>query len=202
MFPLAVGLGALAPTIVKTLLRPEWAGVAPMLTILSALSVARPFGFTVSSYLQASNRPRAAMWLFLSKVVLLVACIVGFGQLGPLWACAGVGVAFALQSLMALGFVAKVDGIALGALVWRTVPPLVACVPMAAAVTATRLAIARAGWTRAACRWRARSRWARPSTSSRRSSSRPARRAILLSVVRDASHRRRASGAPASAPSP
>ena len=62
-FPLAVGLGAIAPTTVETLLRPEWHDVAPMLAVLSVLSVVRPVGWTISSFLAgagpAAHRRRA-----------------------------------------------------------------------------------------------------------------------------------------------
>ncbi len=145
VFPLAVGLGAIADSLVRTLLPEKWLGVAPMLVILSALSVARPFGFVVASYLQASNRPNAAMWLFLAKIVLLVAGIVSLGQLGPLWACGGVGVAFGLQSVMAAWFVARADGVRLGAILAGAATPLLACVPMVAAVLGVRSALAQAG---------------------------------------------------------
>ena len=145
IFPLAIGLGALAPTVVHTLLSPAWAGVAPMLMILSALSVTRPFGFTIASYLQASNLPRPAMWLNLSKVVMLLTSIVLLGQLGPLWACVGVGVAFGGQSLASMMVVAKKDGLRIGAFLRRCVPPLLACVPMVLAVYGTRIALVRLG---------------------------------------------------------
>jgi lipopolysaccharide exporter len=145
IFPLAIGLGAVAPTVVKTLLSPEWAGVAPMLMILSALSVTRPFGFTIASYLQASNLPRAAMWLNLSKVVLLLASLTLLGQLGPLWACAGVGVAFGAQSLAAMAVVAKKDGLRIGAFLTQCFPPFLACAPMVLAVFGVRHGLASLG---------------------------------------------------------
>jgi lipopolysaccharide exporter len=141
IFPLAVGLGALAPTVVHTLLTKQWESVAPMLMILSALSVTRPFGFTIASYLQASNMPRPAMWLNISKVVMLLAGIVLLGQLGPLWACVGVGLAFGAQSLASMAVVAAKDGLRIGAFLKPCVGPLVACVPMVAAVFGVRHAV-------------------------------------------------------------
>jgi PST family polysaccharide transporter len=145
IFPLAVGLGAVAPSLVKTLLRPEWAGVAPMLMVLSALSVTRPFGFTIASYLQASNLPRAAMWLNLSKVAILLGSVVLLGQLGPLWACVGVGVAFGIQAHASMAVVAQKDAIRIGAFLRPCVGPLLACVPMALAVTGVRIGLAELG---------------------------------------------------------
>ena len=145
IFPLAVGLGALAPSVVRTLLNPAWAGVAPMLMILSALSVTRPIGFTIASYLQASNLPRAAMWLNLSKVALLLTSLTLLGQLGPLWACAGVGVGFGAQALASMMVVAKQDGVRVGAFLSKCFPPLLACVPMVLAVYAARYGLAYLG---------------------------------------------------------
>src|SRR6185503_11117155 len=58
VFPLAVGLGAVAPTLVATIFDARWRPLAPMLVLLSALSVARPLGWAVASYLQAQQLPR------------------------------------------------------------------------------------------------------------------------------------------------
>ncbi len=145
IFPLAVGLGALAPTVVHTLLSKQWESVAPMLMILSALSVTRPFGFTIASYLQASNMPRAAMWLNLSKVAMLLTSLALLGQLGPLWACVGVGVAFGAQSLASMAVVAARDGLRIGAFLKPCAGPLLACVPMVAAVFGVRHAVTALG---------------------------------------------------------
>ena len=68
VFPLAVGLGVVAPTLVAAILPAKWQPMAPYLTVLSALSVARPIGWTVASYLQARDRPVALMWLELFKL--------------------------------------------------------------------------------------------------------------------------------------
>jgi len=149
VFPLAVGLGVLAPTAVSVLLPRTWANVAPMLTVLSALSVTRPVGWTVSSYLQACDRPRVGMGLEIFKVILLVPAIYGLGHLGgahaPLWACAGVGVAFGGHALASLAVVAKLDGLPMRGLVARMLPALAACVPLVLAVLAARHALAALG---------------------------------------------------------
>jgi PST family polysaccharide transporter len=146
IFPLAIGLGAIADSLVAPpLFGKGWAGAAPMLAILSALSVVRPFGFTIASYLQASNLPRAQMWLNLSKLVLLAACIVALGQLGPLWACGGVGVAFGFQSFASMVVVGRLDGIPVGAFMRRCLPPLLACAPLVGGVLGARWLLARVG---------------------------------------------------------
>jgi PST family polysaccharide transporter len=146
VFPLAVGLGAIAPTVVHALLREEWYGVAPMLVILSALSVVRPIGWTIGAFLQASNRPRAAMWLGLSKIAFLLSSLFLLGQLtkDPLWACAAVGLAFGLHSLASMWAVRK-DGVSMLALLGRCAGPLGATVPMAMAILGVRELLTRAG---------------------------------------------------------
>lgn len=149
VFPLAVGLGAIAPTAVHTLLPKNWSNVAPMLTILSALSIMRPVGWTVSSYLQACDKPRATMWLELLKVVFLLSCLYGLGHVGgahaPLLACVGVGVAFGAHALASLAAVARLDGVKMGAFFARCVPPLITCVPMVLAVLGARWLMAAVG---------------------------------------------------------
>jgi PST family polysaccharide transporter len=139
-FPLAVGLGALAPTLVGILLRPEWRDVGPMLAMLSALGILRPIGWTVSAYLVAKNRPRADAALELLKLSAVVAFLLTLGRLGPFWACAAVGLAFATHSLASVIVVQMTDGVAVVRVVSRCVGPLVACVPMAGAVIGVRYA--------------------------------------------------------------
>src|SRR6185436_9384045 len=72
VFPLAIGLGAVAPTLVRAVFDARWRPLAPMLVLLSALSVTRPIGWMVASYLQALHRPRLITWLEAFKVVILV----------------------------------------------------------------------------------------------------------------------------------
>lgn len=144
-FPLAVGLGAVAPTLVDALLPPAWHDVGPMLAMLSVLSVVRPIGWTISAYLLARDRPRLDAALEVLRLVALVALLFTMGRLGPLWACAAVGVAFGLHALASMVVVQVTDGIGAGALLARCAPPLAACVCMAAAVLATRVGLAHAG---------------------------------------------------------
>ena len=44
VFPLAVGLGVVGPSLATTLLPATWVSLGPMLTVLSILSVVRPMG--------------------------------------------------------------------------------------------------------------------------------------------------------------
>lgn len=144
VFPLAVGLGAVAPTIVEALLRPEWHEVGPMLAILAAVSVTRPIAVSVvGPYLQVTDRTRASMILGFVQIALLMGCLYTLGRVSPLWACAAVGVAFGLYSLVGLAFVQAFDGVRVTAFLARCGPPLLACVPMVLAVLGARAGLLR-----------------------------------------------------------
>lgn len=150
VFPLAIGLGTVATTLVNTLLRAEWASVGPMLTILSALAVTRPIGWTISTYLSATDRPGVQMKLSILHVVVLFSGLVGLGLWGgALWACASVGIAFAVHALASVWYVARTDGLPLGGFARGFFLPLGACVPLVAAVLGVRYGLAELGfWVR------------------------------------------------------
>jgi PST family polysaccharide transporter len=144
-FPLAVGLAVVAPTVVDALLRPDWRDTGPMLAVLSVLSVVRPVGWTISSYLLARDRPRLDAALEVFKVVAVVALLVTVGRGGPLWACGAVGAAFALHAVASMAAVQWLDGVTVWALAARCAGPLAACVPMAAAVLGVQRLLGGAG---------------------------------------------------------
>jgi lipopolysaccharide exporter len=141
VFPLAIGLGAVAPTLVVAVFDARWRPLAPMLVLLSALSVARPIGWTVESYLQARQRPRLILGLEAFKVFVLVLLIVTVGRLSPLWICTAVGVAFAAHALACLWVVQKIDGLPLARSLGSLWPALAASAPMVAAVLVVRQAL-------------------------------------------------------------
>jgi PST family polysaccharide transporter len=138
VFPLAIGLGAVAPTLVATVFDSRWRPIAPMLVLLSALSVTRPIGWTVESYLQAREMPRLILALEAFKVVALLALIATVGRLGPLWTCAAVGVAFGAHALGALWLIDAIDGVSLRRSIGALVPPVVSSIPMVAVVLLVR----------------------------------------------------------------
>ena len=136
--PLALGLGTIAPTLVRALFDPRWAAVAPMLTWLSVLSVVRPVAWIGASYLQVKNQPRAIMLLEIVKTAGLLAAFALLGRLGQLWACAAVGVAFTLGSFGYFRVIRRIDGLSLRAQIVPLVPPVLACAPMVVAILALR----------------------------------------------------------------
>jgi len=143
VFPLAIGLGTVAPTVVDSLLGDKWATVAPMLTILSALAVVRPLGWTIFTYLSATDRTKVQMILSTILVVVMFGSMFVLGSLfSPLWACAGVGFGFAIHALCSVGYVVMADRIPVWGFLRGFILPLLACVPMVAGVLSVRYGLA------------------------------------------------------------
>ena len=124
------------------------------------LSVVRPISWIGSSYLQVKNRPRTIMILESTKPVALIVLMIVFATLGPRvagpdvlgrlgtgesWACAAVGVVFALNSLSYMWVFKRTDGLSLSAQLAELLPPVMACVPMVAAVVVAERALGAAG---------------------------------------------------------
>lgn len=150
MSPLAIGLGAVAPTLVGVLLDARWVAVGPMLMVLSALSFTRPLSGVVVSYLQAEGRVLLLMVLDLSRLVLLVGAVITLGRGDPMHACAAVGVAFTAHTLASVAAAGRSGALRVGEALVSALMPAVACVPMVLAVVATRAATQRAGASGAA----------------------------------------------------
>ena len=145
IFPLATGLGATAHTLIRTILPQSWWDVGPMLAILSGLAVVRPVGWTIMSYLQACNRPITVMVIGILKVGVLLAAVAAFGIVGPMYglsgplcACVGVSAGFLFHAAAGMWVVRRKDNVSWLAFAGSCAPPLVACLPMIAAVLGTR----------------------------------------------------------------
>jgi PST family polysaccharide transporter len=147
IFPLATGLGAVAPTILNdTFFTPNWEPMGTLLTVLSALGVTRPVGWVVSAYLQVYGRTRTIMVLEWFKVLAICGGIALLGSVGgQLLACAGVGLAFGVHALASLWLVKRRDGIPYLELVRPLVRPLLACIPMAVAIVGARYGLRHLG---------------------------------------------------------
>jgi len=140
VFPLAVGLGAVADTLVAALFNQIWQGVAGYIAILSALSVARPIGWIVFSYLQARHRTRAAMVLELGKLAAILGSVALLGFFGPYWAATGVGLGFGLHALASMWLIEQSDGVPMKKMLSGMAGPLVACLPMTYVMSALLIA--------------------------------------------------------------
>lgn len=144
VFPVAIGFGAVADTLIRLVLRPVWAPVAPMLALLCVLSVLRPLTWQLGAYLIANDRPRVAMICSFSKLVVIVVTMLTLGRISPMFACLSVGCGYGVALLIAQYSIWRTDGVPMTALIGRTVPALLACVPMVLAVLGVRYLLARA----------------------------------------------------------
>jgi PST family polysaccharide transporter len=141
--PLAFGLGAVAPALVRTFFDRRWARIEVELTILSVLSAVRPIGWIGSAYLQVEDRPRAIMILEIVKTVAVVVVMHLFAgwmprRFGPgeSWACVAVGLVFAADALLYMAVIRSTSRIPFRAQLAALAPPILACVPMVAVVAA------------------------------------------------------------------
>jgi PST family polysaccharide transporter len=140
--PLAVGLAAVAPTLVKTAFDERYEPTIHVLRIIAMFGIARTVGWICSSYLQVRNEPRTIMGLEILKVL----GIVGFMHVSALlaarwdpahtlhWACGSVVAVFSLVALGYMGVIRRLDGVPVIDQILPLIPPILACVPMVLAV--------------------------------------------------------------------
>lgn len=139
IFPLAMGLGAVAHSLTHAIFPdPRWQAMSDMLVVLSVLSVVRPLGWVIGSYLIARSLPKVAMIMEILKLIVLVAAVSILSNWGPVFACVGIGIAFCAHAMGSMFAVRKSDGVSMGALFFGAVPPLLATVPMVSGVLGVR----------------------------------------------------------------
>ncbi len=144
--PLGVGLGAVAPTIVEAFFDPRWAEMAPMLTILSVMTVFRPTTWSAIAYLQAVGRTRPIMLLAFARALAVLGLVALFGLLGgPLWACVGACIAYAGHAVATIITTGALTDVPTAAYLVGVARPLLACVPMFVAVEAARAGLTELG---------------------------------------------------------
>jgi PST family polysaccharide transporter len=142
MFPLAFGLGAVAESVVQTFFDAKWAGIGGMLMLLAIVSAPRPMAHILHAYFFAAQRVRVVLWQEWLSLAILMAAIATLGQLDIHWACAAVGVAFVIRTLMLMWVVQRLDGIPMRRFLVPLVRPLIACLLMVGAIFAVRPALA------------------------------------------------------------
>ncbi|MEZ4360737.1 MAG: oligosaccharide flippase family protein [Kofleriaceae bacterium] len=133
--PLGVGLGAVSPTVVHAFFDERWAGMGPMLTILSVMTVFRPMTWSAVAYLQAVQQTRIIMYASAFRAVIVLSAVAVCGWLGgPLAACVGAGIAYALHSLVTIAASSSVSRLPFLRYVAASFRPLLPCAPMFLAV--------------------------------------------------------------------
>jgi PST family polysaccharide transporter len=145
-FPLAIGLGAVAPSLIHALFRPQWHGIAPLLTVLCLLSALRPLFAVTDSFLQAQGHPRLTLALSLMNTTLILSSIGVSGRVGLAWACAGVIASLVATFLVTLRLIQRKCGVPLRLTLTAAARPLLPCIPMAAVAVGARLGLAALGF--------------------------------------------------------
>jgi len=141
IFPLAFGLGAVAPTVVEAFFTERWAGVGTMLVYLSVLSAPRPMAHILHQYFYACQRPRIVLYLEWAGLAAIVLAISTIGRLGITWTCGAVGTAFVLRTLAAMWTAKRIDGIPVSSFIVPLIRPLVACGAMVVSILMVRPAL-------------------------------------------------------------
>jgi lipopolysaccharide exporter len=141
MFPLALGLGAVAPTLVQTIFNDRWAHVGQMLVLLSALSALRPIANLIQSHFYACHRPQVVAWMEWASLAAIIVGIATVGRAGIQATCAVVGAVFVFRTLAGMWLVQRQDGIPIRDFLAPLAKPLGASLLMAGAVVAVRPAL-------------------------------------------------------------
>ncbi len=129
--PLGVGLGAVSPSVVAAFFDERWAAMGPMLTILSVMTVFRPMTWSAVAYLQAVQETRVIMYASFFRAVIVLSAVAICGSLGgPLAACVGAGVAYAVHALVTIAASSRVSGLPFTSYLVASCRPLLPCVPM------------------------------------------------------------------------
>jgi lipopolysaccharide exporter len=134
IFPLAIGLGLIAyPLIAAILPANGWQEVAPLLTVLAALSVFRPITWVLSAYMESEQKTNRLMFLEVGKVGVLIGGIALLSPLGLRVAAGAVGLAFGFTAIAGVVLVAR-EGPSPSKLALGFLQPLAACAVMASVV--------------------------------------------------------------------
>src|SRR6185369_14323516 len=91
IYPLALGLGAVARPLVATLFSAKWQSVAPLLSVLSVMSVFFPILNACHVYFKAEGRTPLVMRILVAQAVVMLVAVWGLGHLGLTWAAGAAG---------------------------------------------------------------------------------------------------------------
>jgi PST family polysaccharide transporter len=144
--PLGVGLGAVAPTLVEGFFDERWHGMAPLLTILSVMTIFRPTTWSAVAYLQAVQQTRLIMIMSFMRAVLVLPLVGLFGYFGSVeWACVGGCIGYGVHSIVTIVTATRLTRVSTARYVIGVTRPLLACGPMYAAVAGVAAMLDAAG---------------------------------------------------------
>jgi lipopolysaccharide exporter len=141
-FPVAVGVGVIGGTMVRTFFDPRWLSAGPILAVLTVRSLARGVYYPMTQYFQSVNRTRTQMALSCTLVALLLIILVLLGPAHVLLSCAGVGVSYIVITGLGL-FIVAGDGVPVGRLLRALTRIGIAVGLMSVAVIASRVGLDR-----------------------------------------------------------
>lgn len=140
VFPMACGLGVIAPTLVEVFYPPAYAGVAPFLSTLAVLGIVRAVTSLAGASLQVAGRTQSFIAIDAALLVTLLGTMAILSRWGPGAASLGVGVGFLVSLSLTLRAL-RPEGIAITASLRAIARPLLACAPMIAAVLSLRIGL-------------------------------------------------------------
>lgn len=137
VFPLAIGLAAVSPTLIASFLQPQFATAGIMMMVLATMSLVKPMVGAAFAYLVTQGRQASFATLQGFHLLLLIGLVVvvqGVLHLGWLAVCVAVSASYAVMAIGGMWLVAASAGIGLWSLVSQLLRPGLACAPMVAAV--------------------------------------------------------------------
>lgn len=145
--PLGVGLGAVAPTVGAAFFDDNWGPmIAPMLMILSVMTVFRPMPWSAISYAQAVQRTSIVMWSSFVRAIAVLSLVAAGGIVGgPEGACVGAGIGYAVHTVVTIIACGRATDLPIAAYLAGVARPLLPCLPMFLAVFGLAHALSAAG---------------------------------------------------------
>jgi len=147
--PIAIGLAAVAHTLVALLLTAEWQPVAGFLVVLAAAGVFRPINSIAASLLMASERNTLLLAAELCKVTALLVGMWALSPFGQVASAASVALAIGLQAVLLVCVLGR-SGFPIRDLLLHARGPAAAAIALIAAVVAMRFTLGRVTATPAA----------------------------------------------------
>jgi lipopolysaccharide exporter len=145
IFPLAVGLGLVSYPLIATILPSNaWQEVAPLLSVLAALSVFRPISWVLGAYMEASQKTNRLLFLEVAKLGFLLGGIALLAPYGLRIASGAVGISFGLTAIGGVAMVVH-EGVSPARLLKGFLQPVAACAVMGLGVWATHHGLRIAG---------------------------------------------------------
>lgn len=135
--PMALGLAACARTLIAALLPPDWAMVAPLLSVMAVTSVLGAASFMLASFLAALGENSTLVRIEVLAIATLAVALIFLSRWGVVAASFSVGIALMAQFLLSVSACRR-HGLSLDEL-WKPLLRVAcACAPMILGVLLVR----------------------------------------------------------------